>query len=127
MESFFGRSLLTRRRFQQSPPPNTQKKKHTEKWFILHGNACNFVPLFGCDLVFLFDVYVFFFTFPYGFSCVFLFTRYLYLSREDYELMSGKGAVNCEEVVDEASGETRFKILVRCICLVHHHGVSLCL
>ena len=38
--------------------------------------------------------------------------RYLYLSREDYEVMKGKGAVVCEEVVDEASGETRFKIIV---------------
>lgn len=39
--------------------------------------------------------------------------RYLYLNREDYEVMEGKGAVVCEEVVDEASGETRFKIIVR--------------
>lgn len=38
--------------------------------------------------------------------------RYLYLSREDYEVMKGRGAVVCEEVVDELSGETRFKILV---------------
>ncbi|CAN0543908.1 unnamed protein product, partial [Ectocarpus sp. 12 AP-2014] len=37
--------------------------------------------------------------------------RYLYLSREDYEDMKGRGAVVCEEVVDEDSGEVRFKIL----------------
>ncbi|CAN0056901.1 unnamed protein product, partial [Hapterophycus canaliculatus] len=37
--------------------------------------------------------------------------RYLYLTREDYEVMKGKGAVICEEIVDEPSGETRFKIL----------------
>ncbi|CAN0469658.1 unnamed protein product, partial [Ectocarpus sp. 12 AP-2014] len=36
---------------------------------------------------------------------------YLYLSREDYEDMKGRGAVVCEEVVDEDSGEVRFKIL----------------
>lgn len=39
--------------------------------------------------------------------------RYLYLSREDYEAMKARGAVACEEIVDEPSGETRFKILVR--------------
>lgn len=38
--------------------------------------------------------------------------RYLYLSREDYDVMKAKGAVVCEEIVDEPSGETRFKILV---------------
>lgn len=39
--------------------------------------------------------------------------RYLYLTREDYEAMKARGAVACEEIVDEPSGETRFKILVR--------------
>ena len=38
--------------------------------------------------------------------------RYLYLTREDYEAMKARGAVACEEIVDEPSGETRFKILV---------------
>ena len=37
---------------------------------------------------------------------------YLYLDREDYTAMKARGAVVCEEMIDEASGETRFKILV---------------
>lgn len=48
--------------------------------------------------------------------------RYLYLSREDYEVMKGKGAVVCEEVVDEASGETRFKIIVRKQASAHRNN-----
>lgn len=39
--------------------------------------------------------------------------RYLYLTPEEYKVMGAKGVVKCEEIVDEASGETRFKILVR--------------
>lgn len=45
-------------------------------------------------------------------ACAANLSRYLYLSREDYEDMKGRGAVVCEEVVDEDSGEVRFKILV---------------
>ncbi|CAN0461521.1 unnamed protein product, partial [Discosporangium mesarthrocarpum] len=36
--------------------------------------------------------------------------RYLYLTPKDHEDLSGKGAVICEEVMDE--GERRFKIVV---------------
>lgn len=43
-------------------------------------------------------------------------SRYLYLNREDYEDMKGRGAVVCEEIVDEDSGEVRFKILVSVEC-----------
>lgn len=39
--------------------------------------------------------------------------RYLYLNREDYQTMKARGAVACEEIIDEPSGETRFKIIVR--------------